>query len=143
MTKFANTHNLPLIPCESWVSVAALDGRALGTGQVKFITKDPHLRTGILHNETIRLFGIESPQNPIILGLPWLEKHNPRISWTTKWIQQWSDSCQQNCLLTNLSHSSPRPAQITENSPVPGLPSEYHDLVEAFSKTKASQLPPH
>ncbi len=105
--RFANTHNLPLVPCESRVAVAALDRLPLGTGQVKFITKDLCLRTGILHLETLRLFAIDSPQNPIILGLPWLERHNPQISWTTRQILQWSDSCQQNCLLTNLSHTSP------------------------------------
>ncbi len=58
--RFANTHNLPLVPCESRVAVAALDGLPLGTGQVKFITKDLCFRTGILHIETIRLFTIDS-----------------------------------------------------------------------------------
>ncbi len=37
--RFAKTPNLPLVPCESRVAVAALDGRPLGTVQVKFITK--------------------------------------------------------------------------------------------------------
>ncbi len=141
--RFAKTPNLPLVPCESRVAVAALDGRPLGTVQVKFITKDLCLWTGILHTETIRLFAIDSPQNPIILGLPWLERHNPRISWTSRQILQWSDTCQQNCLLTNLSHTSPWPTQKIDDSPIPGVPSEYHDLIDAFSKTKASQLPPH
>lgn len=140
--KFANTHNLPLIPCESLVAVAALDGHPLGSGQVKFVTKYLCLQTGILHTETIHLFAIESPQNPIILGLPWLERHNPLISWTTKQIFQWSDSCQHNFLLTTRSHPSSRTAQSTLNLPVPGLPPEYNDLTEAFSKTKASRINP-
>ncbi len=61
---FAKTHSLPLVSCESGVAVAALDGRPLGTGHVKFITKDITLRTGSLHTESIRLFAIESPRNP-------------------------------------------------------------------------------
>ncbi|KAI2656673.1 Retrotransposon-derived protein PEG10 [Labeo rohita] len=87
-------------------SMAALDGRPLGEGHVKFIIDDLVLQTGALHTETLRLFTINSPRNPIILGLPWLEKHNPRISWTSRQILQ--------CI-----------------------------LAEAFSKTKATKLPPH
>ncbi len=95
---FAKSHNIPLIPCESRVAVAALDGRPLGSGRIKYITPEIQLQTGALHTEFIRLFAIESPQNPVILGLPWLERHNPRISWSTQEILQWSKSCQRHCL---------------------------------------------
>ncbi len=37
---FANSHNLPLISCESWVAVAALDGRPLGSGRIKYLTPE-------------------------------------------------------------------------------------------------------
>lgn len=97
--EFAKYHDLPCVPCESWVAVAALDGHPLGNGQVKFITEDLRLQTGTLHSEIICLYPIESPQNPIILGLPWLEKHNPQISWKAKQISQWSEYWQKNCLL--------------------------------------------
>ncbi len=139
---FAKTHSLPLIPCESGVAVAALDGRPLGTGHIKFTTKDITMRTGSLHTESIRLFAIESPQKPIILGLPWLELHNPCISWPTRQIVQWSETCRKHCLLLP-SHSRIPPKSRKENPAVQGLPIEYHDLCEAFSKSKASQLPPH
>ncbi|KAL0183467.1 hypothetical protein M9458_022842, partial [Cirrhinus mrigala] len=86
--KFADSHNIPLVGCGSWVPVAALDGRPYGEGHIKFTTDDLALRTGALHTETIRLFAINSPQNPIILDLPWLEKHNPRISWISRQILQ-------------------------------------------------------
>ncbi|KAL0159656.1 hypothetical protein M9458_043381, partial [Cirrhinus mrigala] len=104
--KFTDSHNIPLIACGSRVAVAALDGRPLGEGHVKFSTDDLVLQTGALHTETLCLFAINSPRNPIILGLPWLEKHNPRISWTSRQIL-------------------------------------YLDLAKAFSKTKATKLPPH
>ncbi len=89
-----------------------------------------------LHTETINLFVFQSPQTPIILGLPWLERHNPSISWSERQITQWSESCRQNCLPS----TSARRLTCTPESQ---LPAEYHDLAEAFSKTKASQLPPH
>ncbi len=73
---FANSYNLPLVTCETRLAVTALDGRPLGPGLVQFKTQVLTLKTGSLHIERICLFAIDSPQNPVILGLPWLEKHN-------------------------------------------------------------------
>lgn len=67
---FAKTHHIPLVPCETHVAVAALDGRPLGSGQIQFITQAISLTIGVLHTETIRFFIFQSPRNPIILGLP-------------------------------------------------------------------------
>ncbi|KAL0202442.1 hypothetical protein M9458_000460, partial [Cirrhinus mrigala] len=91
---FAKSCNLPLVACGSRVVVAALDGRPLGSGRVQAITEELELQTTSLHTEKLRLFTIHSPNHPIILGLPWLEKHNPVISWTKKHILQWSPDCQ-------------------------------------------------
>jgi len=75
--------------------VAALDGRPLGTGQVQYISQRVILSTSNLHTEIIQLYTIE---HPIILGLPWLEKHNPTISWTDKQIIRLSNTCQEESL---------------------------------------------
>ncbi len=123
--------------------MAALDGRLLGSGKIKYLTPELILQTGVLHTESIRLFAIESPQNPIILGLPWLEKQNPRISWSTQQILQWSEFCQHHCL-TSSSKSTALPVEEKPKlKDLPKLPLEYQDLSEAFSKAKASKLPPH
>ncbi len=135
---FSKTHRIPLVACESRLAVAALDGRPLGSGRIQFTTEDLSLCTGAFHTETIRLFVFQSPQTPIILGLPWLEKHNPTISWPDKQITQWSEGCRQRCLDLTLQRGGEVTALSTHRLPV-----EYHDLIEAFSKTKASQLPPH
>ncbi len=135
---FSKTHRIPLVACESRLAVAALDGRPLGSGRIQFTTEDLSLCTGAFHTETIRLFVFQSPQTPIILGLPWLEKHNPTISWPNKQITQWSEGCRQRCLDLTLLRGGEVTALSTHRLLV-----EYHDLIEAFSKTKASQLPPH
>ncbi len=88
---FAKKNSVPLVPCDPHLAVAALDGRPLGSGCIQSITEDLQLSTGALHTETICLFMFQSPQNPIILGLPWLEQHNPSISWTKRQILHWSD----------------------------------------------------
>ncbi len=137
IVSFAKNNSIPLVPCDSHLAVAALDGRPLGSGCIQFTTEYLQLSTGFLHTETIRLFVFQSPQNPIIIGLPWLEQHNPSISWTKKQIIQWSDFCLLNCLC---SMPVKRGSETSLKDP---LPSEYQDLAEAFSKVKASHLPPH
>ncbi|KAL0195114.1 hypothetical protein M9458_008686, partial [Cirrhinus mrigala] len=139
---FARTHSIPLVSCVSHVAVAAIDGRLLGSGQIQHTTDDLTLCSRALHTETIRLFVLSTSRTPIILGFPWLERHNPVISWTERQILRWSESCQAQCLpqippKTEGNGASSTPTDLTK------LPREYQDLVEAFSKAKASQLPPH
>lgn len=45
------------------------------------------------HNEQIPFFTFPSPDNPLILGYPWLQKHNPHIDWAGKKIASWSLFC--------------------------------------------------
>lgn len=34
----------------------------------------------------------------LILGIPWLQQHDPNITWTSHKITMWSDYCKQHCL---------------------------------------------
>lgn len=52
---FARSHNLPLIPCNSVLAVAALDGRPLRSGHIRYTTDD---------------ITLTSPQNPKHTGPP-------------------------------------------------------------------------
>lgn len=104
---FAKTYHISLIPCTSRMAVAALDGRPLGSGEIQYISQEVTLQTSTLHSESIQLLTIESPRHPIILGLPWLEKLNPVISWSEKQIIQWSNTCQKDCLRSITKVSSP------------------------------------
>lgn len=78
---FTYRMHVPLLPCQPLVAVAALDSRQLGTGRVSSTTYDLTLRISSLHTEIIRLFTISFPDHAVILSLPWLELHNPDISW--------------------------------------------------------------
>ncbi|KAL0183738.1 hypothetical protein M9458_019434, partial [Cirrhinus mrigala] len=140
---FAKAHDLTLKPCSSLLSVAALDGRPLGAGRVQYITSDLQLTTGFLHTENLSFYLIQAPCHPIILGLPWLKQHEPQISWSEGEITQWSDGCFPQCFPA-LNHETVDMAAVTIDSPIAeNIPSVYHDLAEAFSKTQATQLPPH
>ncbi len=101
------------------------------------------MQIGQHHKETLKFYVISSPVHPLILGLPWLRKHDPYISWKEGEIKQWGSACHEQCI----SHSTPvSVSTITltqESSEIVNFPSQYADLPEAFSKVKASELPPH
>ncbi|KAI2650775.1 Transposon Tf2-9 polyprotein [Labeo rohita] len=132
---FALANHLPLLPCASHLAVATIDGRPLGSGRIRNTTDDLTLRIEPAHQEIIRFFLISSPQAPIILGYPWLNRHEPNISWTQGSITHWSPHCQQHCLRPTSPSSQP----AANNT----IPADYQDLLEAFSRTKATLLPPH
>ncbi|KAL0150331.1 hypothetical protein M9458_054333 [Cirrhinus mrigala] len=136
---FVKSNNLPLLSCSPHVAVAALDGRPLGSGRIQFTTDDIHLQIEPSHRETIRFFVITSPQTPVILGYPWLNQHGPSVSWTARTITHWSPYCQEHCLSTVVPPRASPPPDNTSNT----IPSDYSDLLEAFSRTKAARLPPH
>ncbi len=140
---YAMHHKIALIPCSSPLTVEAVDGRPLGSGRVSHVTQEIRMRTGALHHETIQFYILHAPHTPVILGLPWLRKHDPHIQWATGQIVCWGKNCHTTCLTT----VTPLPVQSIieprEDAVMNRLPSVYHDLSEAFSKTKASRLPPH
>ena len=50
------------------------------------------------HRERISFLLIDSPHSLIILGLPWLQVHNPQINWRGERILRWSVECHALCL---------------------------------------------
>ncbi|KAL0180227.1 hypothetical protein M9458_025669, partial [Cirrhinus mrigala] len=133
---FVKTNHLPTLSCSPHVSVEALDGRPLGPGRVNLTTNDLTLLVEPSHQETIRFYVITSPHSPIILGYPWLNQHGPTIAWTDRAITHWSPHCHPH--RSHTQAQSPRAHSFTNS-----IPTEYQDLLEAFSKAKATQLPPH
>jgi hypothetical protein len=61
------------------------------------------------HYETIRLHCITIGNAPIIVGLPWLRKHNPSIDWTGGMVTFNSARCAKECLI-----SSPHATIVSE-----------------------------
>ncbi|KAI2656666.1 Retrotransposon-like protein 1 [Labeo rohita] len=136
---FVAANHSPTLSCSPHVSVAALDGRPLGSGRINQTTDDLTLHADPSHQETIRFFVITSPQSPVILEYPWLNQHGPSISWADCTITRWSPHCRQHCLRTLVRPPcTPCPHNTTSS-----IPPEYQDLLEAFSRTRATQLPPH
>ncbi len=136
-SEFVSQHHLKLTPCTSSL---ALDGRPLGKGKILRLTEPVKLHIGTLHSEEIQFYVIQSPTHPLILGLPWLRTHDPQISWREGQITEWGPACQERCLskITRKLNTTTTSTVDTLN-----LPREYADLIEVFSKKKASQFPAH
>ncbi|KPP56483.1 hypothetical protein Z043_125892, partial [Scleropages formosus] len=63
--------------------VKALDGQPLGSSVVNTHTIPLQLETGACHHEVLTFFMIRAPDTLIILGYPWLTRHNPVFRWST------------------------------------------------------------
>ncbi len=139
-SEFVSQHHLKLTPCTSSLAVEALDCRPLGKGKILHLTEPVKLHIGTLHSEESQFYVIQSPTHPLILGLPWLRTHDPQISWREGQITEWGPACQERCLskITRKLNTITTSTVDTLN-----LPREYADLIEVFSKKKASQLPAH
>lgn len=74
--------NIPMEPLPKPRKIQVIDG-----GPIVFITH--RTLPLLLQAESssriyISLFITKSPKSPLILGLPWMEIHNPRLSWSAK-----------------------------------------------------------
>jgi hypothetical protein len=91
-------------------------------------------------HELITFLILDSPVHPVVLGFPWLQLHNPPISWTEIRLLGWSQECQGRCLSVSICPTSVESPDQAIHVPIL---EEYWDLQVAFSKTRATCLPPH
>ncbi len=96
-------YNIPIQPCTPPIKIKAIDDTLIGEG-ITHQTKTLTLNVGLLHQESITLYIVDSPKLRVILGHPWLSIHDPDISWYNGELTHWSTFCINNCFLTK-----PRP----------------------------------
>jgi hypothetical protein len=84
------------------------------------------------HYETIKLHCITIGNSPIIVGLPWLRKHNPNIDWKEGHVTFDSARCAKECLVT-----SPHAIMVAEGK---AIGEYYQDTAQdmAFQDTVCS-----
>ncbi len=128
------------ISLQESLTITALDGRPLGSGQVKRCTTPLHLQIGC-HKEKIQFFLIHSPEFPLILGFPWLSLHNPHIDWTARIVIGWGSnfgiSGVSLCYFSELLATSPdSQPTISKLLPIPFKPSPQSTEVLTIPKLK-------
>ncbi len=137
---FARKLQVPLRPLTHKIPVHALNGQELPT--ISFITEDVTLITSGNHTETISFYILDTPLAPIVLGHPWLTRHNPKVDWQLKSVSAWSSHCHKSCLVSACPSVSV-PVFQEEAVDLSNVPAEYLDLKEVFSKSRVASLPPH
>ncbi|XP_077103054.1 uncharacterized protein LOC143754001 [Siphateles boraxobius] len=120
--------------------VHALNGQRLPT--ISLATEDITLITSGNHTETISFYILDTPLAPIVLGHPWLTRHNPKVDWQLKSVSAWSSYCHKSCLVSACPSVSV-PVFQEKAVDLSNVPTEYLDLKEVFSKSRAASLPPH
>lgn len=90
-----------------------------------------------MHSEVASLFITETSIIPIVLGLPWLQTHNPRISWSGQEITAWS--CHNACISHHVSTILTSVESLKMEVPV-NIKACYEEFWAVFGKAKACAL---
>ncbi|ROL50103.1 Retrotransposon-derived protein PEG10 [Anabarilius grahami] len=80
-------------PSPTIYQINSITGKPLSRKQVRRVVGPIQLRVGLLHMESIHLLVLEDSTADVVLGRPWLEQHNPTISWRTGEILKWGQTC--------------------------------------------------
>ncbi|KAI2649352.1 Transposon Tf2-6 polyprotein [Labeo rohita] len=135
-------YNIPTQPCIPPIQIKAINDTLIDHG-IHHQTKTITLQIGLLHQESVTLYVVDSPKYEVILGFPWLSIHDPDISWFQGELTHWSPFCKKNCLLVQPQPCLTTSIESPDTKVKITIPSHYQDLSEVFSKIKATQLPPH
>ncbi|KAK3526426.1 hypothetical protein QTP70_025456 [Hemibagrus guttatus] len=92
-------------PCVPSLRITAIDSQPIGEGYLRHQTELLGFQVGLFHHERLTFYVTSSPANPVILGFPWLRRHDPQISWRTGELTRWSPACLKNCLRNPVSRS--------------------------------------
>ncbi|KAI2665792.1 Transposon Tf2-9 polyprotein [Labeo rohita] len=129
--------------------IHSITGELLSRKQVQCQCDVIQLQLSLLHKEKIQLLVLEGATVDIILGRPWLVKHDPIISWGSVEVLQWGKDCTSNCF-PDLPQPVKKtiPVYVTSvESPLSNqsvnIPSTYSNFKDVFCPKRASQLPPH
>jgi hypothetical protein len=122
---FVAQHNIPVVKKSSPVPVEVIDGRTITSSAITHETTPLELYIG-KHTEKIVLNIISTPHHPIILGLPWLETHNPIIDWRSKTLTFSAQRCtSQECHVQKNTLCSPAKNPVVKNPKSVGTNSSF------------------
>ncbi len=89
---FVVQHNILVIKKSTPVPVEVIDGRTIAFGAITHETTPLEFCIS-KHTEKIVFNIISTPHHPIILGLLWLEAHNPIIDWRSRTLTFSAQRC--------------------------------------------------
>uniref|UniRef100_A0A8C5R1S3 ribonuclease H n=1 Tax=Leptobrachium leishanense TaxID=445787 RepID=A0A8C5R1S3_9ANUR len=140
-TTFALEKGIPCVERNPPIAIRAIDGRPLSNPYISKETSPISMSVGVLHKETVVCQLISSPSCPVVLGYPWLQRHNPVIDWRRNTVLSWSKSCFDSCMIPVKSVHT---INVPTAAPLSVLvPIQYEEVKEVFNKGGAETLPEH
>ena len=109
---FAQQHNFPLHSLRDPRRLEVIDGRPIDSGDITHVAKVGLDING--HREQVSAFVTKLGHYPLVLGIPWLRHHNPRIDWEKDTVDFVSPRCTTTC--------APRPTKATSMDITPPRP---------------------
>ncbi|CAJ0919817.1 unnamed protein product [Ranitomeya imitator] len=130
--EFARRCGFFLEPLQYPIPLRGIDATPLAKNKPQYCTQLT-MCMAPAHQEDIRFLVLHNLHDVVVLGLPWLQVHNPVLDWKSMSVSSWG--CQGvhgDVPLLSISPSTP--------SEVPEFLSDYRDI---FDEPKSSALPPH
>ena len=93
--EFARQHNLPQYTLEEPRRLEVIDGHPIDSGEITHTVKIDLDING--HKEHLTAFITKLGHYPLVLGIPWLRHHNPRIDCEKDTIDFVSPRCTKTC----------------------------------------------
>ncbi|KAK3556364.1 hypothetical protein QTP70_007079 [Hemibagrus guttatus] len=87
----------PTFPCIPSLRIMVIDSQQIEEGYLKRQTELLEFQVRLFHHEQLAFYVTSSPANPVILGFPWLRRHDPQISWCSGELVRWSPTCLHPC----------------------------------------------
>ncbi|KAF8703952.1 hypothetical protein RHS03_06141, partial [Rhizoctonia solani] len=123
---------LPLIDLPTPCTVTMLNGSSPQAGK---IWKKAVLTFSLNSKKMTETFLIcNTGSHAAILGLKWLDAHNPEIDW---------NSCTLSFPHAPLEHVAIAKEEEADKNPLEGVPSKYHQYAKVFGEEEFNKLPPH
>ena len=158
-----NRLDIPMIEKPQPLPLDVIDGTPISSGKITHHTAPLVIRVSPDHTETLTFNIIPLGKYDVVLGSPWLSRHNPKIDWTNRSIRFDSSNCQKACLrptatgrvdllsaqtfAATLDSDTVTTGVITLSAtsdlPSVELPVELKEFQPLFEEQAAKRLPPH
>ena len=161
-------HQLHPLPLRQPIPLELIDGSTPSTGPITHYFPS-RIRIHGVHTEDLTCHVMPLGHFKLILGFPWLVRHNPRIDWSSGVLTFASAFCSSSCLSPppppppsapppdpppplslppfSAAATSSLPSSNLPPPPHPDLftqvPEAYHDYLDVFSEAQANTLPLH
>ena len=110
-TAYCSKLRIPVEKKNKPESVRAVDGTMLTSVPITHQTETILLictQGDQRDEEELKFKLIDAPQFGMILGMPWLTLHTPRINWADRHVTFESEWCTQVCLVSQLTICKPQ-----------------------------------